>query len=104
MSKKPKKNKVPAYNFTAQQIEATYMKGFNKGKEESLDFAIAYSMAVALMVLRDKFGFGAKRLEDFIDEAYEMYDSIENEYLDIEDIIQTIEEETGITIIQSKKS
>lgn len=104
MSKKPKKNKVPTYNFTAQQIEATYMKGFNKGKEESLDFAIAYSMAVALMVLRDKFGFGAKRLEDFIDEAHEMYDSIENEYLDIEDIIQTIEEETGITIIQSKKS
>lgn len=104
MSKKPKKNKVPTYNFTAQQIEATYMKGFNKGKEESLDFAIAYSMAVALMVLRDKFGFGAKRLEDFIDEVYEMYDSIENDYLDIDDIIQTIEEETGITIIQSKKN
>lgn len=100
MSKRRKKNKVPTYNFTAQQIEATYMRGFNKGKEESLDFAIAYSMAVALMVLRDKFGFGAKRLNQFFDSYLDLYDSIDKNYLDIKDVLKTLKEETGIEIIE----
>ena len=100
MSKKPKKKKVPTYNFTPQQIEATYMKGFNKGKEESLDFAIAYSMAVALMVLRDKNGFGAKRLERFIEDVADMLDSYNRGYLNLDDIEKTLEEETGIKIIK----
>lgn len=99
--KNKKKQTTPTYNFTMQQIEDNYLKGFKKGKEESLNLAISYSIAVSMMVLRDKFDFGAKRLEDFIDGVYDMYDSIDQKYLSIDDIIKTIEEETGIQMIRS---
>lgn len=100
MSKKQNKNKVPTYNFTVQQIEATYMKGYNKGRQDSIEKASQYSMAVPIMVLRDEFGFGQKRLDKFLEAYMELFNSIEEGWLDLDDIVETINEETSVTIVK----
>ena len=100
MSKKKTRDKVPTYNFTAQQIEATYMKGYNKGRQDSIEKASQYSMTVPIMVLRDEFGFGQKRLDKFLESYMELFNSIEEGWLDLDDIVDTINEETNVTIVK----
>lgn len=99
------KNKkgVPTYNYTMKQIEDTYMKGYNKGKEDSFNKACEYALTVSIMALRDTWDFGGQRIEEFIDAVSDLYDSIDQGYLDINDIIETIEEETQVQIIRGQK-
>lgn len=100
MAKKEKKIKTPTYQVTIEQIRAYVQQGYEKGRSEAIQTATDYSMAVPIIVLRDEFGFGAKRLEKFIDATYELYDSIDQKYLNLEDIVETIKEETGVEIIR----
>ena len=60
-------------------------------------------MAVPIMVLRDEFGFGEKRIDKFIAAYIELYDSISEGYLDLKDIIKTINEETGVKIVERNR-
>ena len=64
-----------------------------------MDFAFKQMMLLPLMTLRDKNGFGAQRLERFIDDVADMLDSYNKGYLDLDDIEQTLKEETGIEIL-----
>ena len=97
MAKKEKK--VPTYNVTYDDIQGYIRKGYRKGREESLLEATKFSLAVPLMVLRDEFGFGEKRLSKFVDGCWELYDSIDKEYLDIQDILKVLKEEVNLEII-----
>lgn len=54
--------------------------------------------AAAVLTLHDKFGFGAKRLNQFIQELNKQYDSVDENYLDYQDIKRTIFDELGIDI------
>lgn len=54
--------------------------------------------ALSEMVLRDKFGFGTTRMNRFKDYINELADSIEKDYLTVDDVINTIREETGIDL------
>lgn len=75
-------------------------------KEEStkkaVNTAFTLMLGIPLMVLRDKYGFGKKRLEDFINFAIDLYDSFDKEYVTLEDLHQTIYEETGVKIEMRK--
>ncbi len=51
------------------------------------------------MVLRDKYGFGNKRMAEFSVAFHDMADSIAGEWLTYNDIIETIKEETGVDLI-----
>lgn len=51
-----------------------------------------------MMVLRDFFGFGGQRLKRFYLALIDMYDSIDKNYLDLEDIRKTLREEAGIDL------
>lgn len=51
-----------------------------------------------MWVLRTKFGYGKERLARFIEEYNELVDSINNGYLDFDDIITTLKEEVDIDI------
>lgn len=95
MKKKKEKKKVATYNLTWEQIEDMKLKATS----EAMDFAFKQMMLLPLMTLRDKNGFGAKRLERFIDDVADMLDSYNRGYLDLDDIEQTLKEETGIEII-----
>lgn len=96
MKKKKEKKKVARYNLTWKQIEGIKLKATS----EAMDFAFKQMMLLPLMVLRDKYGYGAKRLEEFIDNVADMLDSYNRGYLDLDDIKKTLEEETGIKAIR----
>ena len=55
-------------------------------------------MYAPMMVLRDFFGFGGQRLKKFYLALIDMYDSIDKNYLDLEDISETLKEEAGIDL------
>lgn len=101
--KKDKKTKTPTYQVTLEQIRTYVQQGFEQGRRESIDIARDYSLAVPIIVLRDYFGFGGKRLERFIDGMYEYYDSIDKKMLNLDDIVKAIREETKIEILRHKK-
>lgn len=96
MKKKKEKKKVARYNLTWNQIEDIK----RKATSEAMDFAFKQMMLLPLMVLRDKYGYGAKRLEEFIDNVADMLDSYNRGYLDLDDIEKTLEDETGIKVIK----
>lgn len=56
-----------------------------------------YSAAVALC-LHDKLGFGKIRAQRFMKDVEELFDSINQGYLTLEDVLKTVEEELGIHI------
>lgn len=71
---------------------------YDTTKQESIRQAVElYSVAVA-MVLRDKWGFGKVRLERFLGQVQYLFDSIEKDYVSLEDCKQTLLEECGIEI------
>ena len=57
---------------------------------------IATTMYVPMIVLRDKYGFGRKRLGDFLEEIIDQMKFIEEGYVTTKDMQRTITEETGI--------
>lgn len=100
---KKKKVKTPTYQVTMEQIRAYVQQGYIQGRDETIKKAAEYSMAVPLMALRDEFGFGAKRLEKFIDATHELYDSIDRKYINLEEIVEAIKDETGVEIVRKNR-
>lgn len=81
--------------MTMKQIEDMQEKWYRKGIQDSADLAVA----VPMMVLRDPYNFGRKRLEDFGELYSDMFDSVTKGCLNVPDMIRTLKEETGIEII-----
>lgn len=95
--------KVPTYNVTYKDIENYIQKGYEKGRKDSIEKASQLSMAVPIIVLRDEFGFGEKRIDKFVDAYIKLYEAIDEGWLDINDIIKTINEETGVKIVERNR-
>lgn len=91
---KKKKEKTPTYQVTLEQIKAYEQRGYERGRKEAFDYLIV----IALIVLRDYFGFGATRLERFIDGVRDYYESITKKLVDLDEIAEALEEETGIGV------
>ena len=53
------------------------------------------------MVLRDHHGFGKKRLEAFVEDCIELFDSFDKGYITFDDMQKTIFEETGVQITET---
>lgn len=102
MKKRNKKNKTPTptYTVTYEEIQKYIRQGYEKGYQDAIERASQYSMAVPVMALRDEFSFGKKRLDKFIDAYMELYDSIDEGYLNLDDIIKTVNEETSVEIVK----
>lgn len=95
--------KTPTYNVTYDDIQGYIKKGYDKGRADAIKRATDLSMAVPMMVLRDEFGFGEKRIDKFIAAYIKLYDGIDEGYLDLNDIIKTINEETGVKIVERNR-
>lgn len=91
---KKKKVKTPTYQVTMDQLRAYDQRGYERGRKEAFDYLIV----ISLIVLRDFFGFGGKRLERFIDGVRDYYESITKKLVDIDEIADALEEETGIGV------
>lgn len=96
------KKKVPKYTLNQEQLYAEIKKGveqYREGlKEEMGTQAIRVVIFVSLLILRDKWGFGKKRLQDFMFEFAEQVECLKKGYVSLEDMINVIQEETGLDI------
>ena len=92
-----KKEKV--YTLTQAQIDQ--MK-----KEVSMEAtkkAFIMMMGFPLLTLRDKFGFGKERLNRFMEKMLDLYEAYEMDYVDLDDLNDTIMKETGVTLIKKRE-
>lgn len=87
------KSQIKTYTLNETQIEELKQQATSAAVDQAM-ITILYS---SVMVLRDD-GFGKKRLERFVENWFELFDSIQKDYLDFDDMIQTIKDETGFEI------
>lgn len=88
--------KDPEYRLKLSDI--TRIK--EEATAEASQRALEYTVVLPMLVLRDKFGFGATRCERFFSEMRELLDAINRDYLTIDEIKETLEKELGIKIIE----
>ena len=63
--------------------------------------ALILMLGIPLMVLRDKYGFGCIRLPRFIKQCIQLYDSFDKGYITLDDLHNTIKDETGINVTEA---
>lgn len=93
MSRKVKMSKKERHDLSIAKMEK-----HKRELEQVYQSALVVAMHASCLYLRDKQGYGKKRLGDFVEGFAEIVQDISDGYLDFEDIINTIEEETGIKI------
>lgn len=94
---KAEKKKTATLNLTADQFEQ-----FKREQSRRTAFtALTLMLGIPLMVLRDHHGFGKKRLETFVENCIELFDSFDKGYFTFEDIQKTIYKETGVKITET---
>ena len=83
--------------MTVDQFEA-----FKKEQAHKTAYtALVLMLGIPLMVLRDHHGFGKKRLEAFVEDCIELFDSFDKGYITFDDMQKTIFEETGVQITET---
>lgn len=74
----------------------------DKMKKDATDKAVSRAfvlmMNVPLLVLRDKYGFGAKRLGKFMEYMLLQFEAIQEGYVNFDEMKTALEEETGIKV------
>lgn len=73
-----------------------------KLKKEAIERALDVIVAFPMLALRDEFGFGKKRLEKFHAKFFEIAEAYNAGLLSVEDIIATLEDETGMKFEDAK--
>lgn len=92
--KEQKKEKTPTYNFTWEQIQQLK----KEAAKEAVSEVIELTLGIPAMVLKDKYGFGKKRLPEALDHMVDLYESYEMGYLTLQDIRKALWEEGGYKI------
>lgn len=78
------------FSLTAKEIEEL--------KLNSTRQAVSITQLFPLLVLRDEFGFGEKRLKRFLAKYQETLDAYNQGYLDLTDIAKMLEDEVNIKL------
>lgn len=95
--KHEKKKKVATYNLNLDQINTIK----EQAKNEALNEAFVLMLGLPTMVVHDNYGkLNRKqgREERFVDMVLDLFESFKEGYFTIEDVIQTLNEECGITL------
>lgn len=74
----------------------------NRMNAEATERAYKVMFGVTLIVLRDKYGFGRKRLKAFQDEMLKQIKCVEEGYVTFSELKEIVEKETGLEIIRTK--
>lgn len=69
-----------------------------KMKRDASDKALKYGLVLFLTVMRDKEGYGIKRLQRIYEHMQELADSINKGYVNLFDLEKTLQEEANINI------
>lgn len=71
----------------------------NKAKKEATNEAINIAWSIFFSVLRDKEGYEANDLKRIWKEVEYLSDSIKAGYVDVYDLMKTLDEEAGIVLV-----
>lgn len=74
------------------------LKSFEIGYTRGVKDTVQNYSAVLLLCLKDKFGFTSEQLKDVAGHIDETFDAINEEYLSLNDIIQTLKEEDDLDV------
>lgn len=85
--------------FNNRQVPAQQRRVKNRRDADKLIHS-SYTafLLLGIMALMTKFDFGSARIERWIDEINDLKESYEKGYISVQDLQQTIKEETGIEI------
>ena len=86
------KNKVNPRRRPVSQADV------DRAKREAQGKAVNIAWAIFFTVMRDKEGYGKERLKRIWREVNELSDSISQGYVNVKDLIQTLDEEAGIIL------
>ena len=74
-----------------------------KATKDAIDFAVTSYLACVALCLHDKLGFGHNRAIRFMKHVDNLFDSINQGYLSLDDVLKTVKEEIGITFERTKQ-
>ena len=83
--------------YTLRNEDVTRIK--QDAAQEAIDKAFALTLGLPMIVLHDQYGWGKKRLSDFMDYVLDQYDSFNKDFITLDDLWNTIEKETGVKLI-----
>lgn len=90
--------KEPVINVKKSDIKRYADQAAEKLKKQATDDAFIITLAVPLYVLRHKYGFGKKRLSEFLDHVLFQYECISSDHVTLTDMQKLILEETGVNV------
>ena len=91
-------NRQQRRNLARQGIDHGTLKRIEETtKRQAVQTTTNYAVACAVLVLRDTFGFGESRAKRFMAAYSEMFADVTDGRLKFGDVLETIEEELGIT-------
>lgn len=70
----------------------------NSAANQATDQVIKLMLALPVYTLHDKWGFGKVRCERFSEQLLNLYDAYQSGYVTIDDLLQVLEDEAGMTI------
>jgi len=90
--------KDPVYNVKKNDLMQYAEKAANNLRQQAIDEAFIVTMAIPIYVLRHKYGFGKKRLSEFLDHVLFQYECISSDHVTLTDMQKLILEETGVNV------
>lgn len=85
-------------------VKAMMLQAKRSAAKQATDDIVRTLIAIPVMVLHDKWGFGQKRLERFVEQLVEVLDSYERGYITMDDLMQALRDEAGIDLRERQKS
>ena len=92
MKKTYHKKKQQNIGLTINQVNRAMIQ------REATEQSMLMLIGLPLIVLRDKYGFGKKRLEQFTEEVLRQVKCVENGIVSLEKIHEVIKKETGMEV------
>lgn len=84
--------------YTLRNEDVTRIK--QDAAQEAIDKAFVLMLGLPMIALHDKYGWGKKRLSDFMNHVLEQYDSFNKNFITLDDLRNAIEKETGVKLIE----
>ena len=91
-------SKPATYTLTREQLENIKNEITNKAIEESF----IMMMGLPVIALHDHYGFGKKRLSDFTDVVFGLYEDVQSGEITLNDVINVLKEEANYQIVVGK--
>lgn len=82
-------------------LKGQFVAGYKKGHSDGIQFTLDKYSAVVLKCLKDKFDFEPDQLQEAVIHINDDFDSIVKGYMSFEDVVQTLQEETGLDLINN---